>query len=255
MRFPAVPRNSRHRAEALDARVLVREGLQLMSARTVSKLLPLVALCALATALPAAAQNDEGPSELQKLFGAAGLLELPKDPIDYQERSPFVVPPSAVLPPPSNVGDVAKLNPEWPADPDWRRARDGAAQSKISPEDRRGNFYPGGNVKVEDMSRVNPAKPDKKKGNDPSSGGGYATAGEEAKAGADRYSPSQLGFQGWGKKDSVSYTGEPERSLLTEPPAGYRVPSPNAPYGVVEEKSKYGKTSVFDRLDDPNTKK
>jgi len=32
------------------------------------------------------------------------------------------------------------------------------------------------------------------------------------------------------------------------------VPSPNAPYGVVEEKSKYGKTSVFDRLDDPNAK-
>jgi hypothetical protein len=222
-----------------------------MSARTVSKLLPLVALCALAMALPAAAQQDEGPSELQKLLGAAGVLDLPKDPIDYQERSPLVVPPSAVLPPPSNVGDVAKLNPEWPADPDWRRARDGVAQSKITPEERRGNFYPwGGNVKVEDMSRVNPAKPDKKKSNDPS--GDYATAGEEAKAGAERYSPSQLGFRGWGKKDSVSFTGEPERSLLTEPPAGYRVPSPNAPYGVVEEKSKYGKTSVFDRLDDPN---
>ena len=39
-----------------------------MSARTVSKLLPLVALCALAVATPAAAQNnDEGPSEMQKL--------------------------------------------------------------------------------------------------------------------------------------------------------------------------------------------
>jgi hypothetical protein len=225
-----------------------------MSARIVSKLLPFVALCVATMVSPAAAQNDEGPSELQKILGAAGLLELPKDPIDYQERSPLVVPPSATLPPPSNVGDVAKLNPEWPADPDWRRARDGAAQSKISPEERRGNFYPwGGNVKVEDMSRVNPAKPDKKKGNDPS--GGYVTAGEEAKAGAERYSPSQLGFRGWGKKDSVSFTGEPERSLLTEPPTGYRVPSPNAPYGVVEEKSKYGKTSVFDRLDDPNAKK
>jgi hypothetical protein len=232
----------------------MREGLQRMSARTVSKLLPLAALCALAMALPAAAQQDEGPSELQKILGAAGLLELPKDPIDYQERSPLVVPPSAVLPPPSNVGDVAKLNPEWPSDPDWKRIREGTAQSKISPEARRGNFYTeGGLVKVEDMSRVNPAKPDRKNGNDPS--GGYSTAGEEAKFGAERYSPSQLGFRGWGKKDSVSFTGEPERSLLTEPPPGYRTPSPNAPYGVVEEKSKYGKTSVFDRLDDPNAKK
>jgi hypothetical protein len=224
-----------------------------MSTRTVSKWLPLVALCAVVMALPAAAQEDEGPSELQKLLGAAGILDLPKEPIDYQERSPLVVPPSAELPPPRNPGDVTKLNPEWPADPDWKRAREGAARSKISPEERRGNFYPvGGNVKVEDMSRVNPGKPDKKKGND--SSGGYATAGEEAKAGAERYSPSQLGFLGWGKKDSVSFTGEPERSLLTEPPPGYRTPSPNAPYGVVEEKSKYGKTSVFDRLDDPNKK-
>jgi len=225
-----------------------------MSTRTVSKSLSLVALCTLAMALPAAAQEDEGPTELQKLLGAAGILDLPKDPIDYQERSPLVVPPSAELPPPQNPGDITKLNPEWPADPDWRRARDGAARSRTPVEERRGNFYVwGSNVKVEDMSRVNPAKPDKKKGNDPS--GGYATAGEEAKAGAERYSPSQLGFAGWGKKASVSFTGEPERGLLTEPPPGYRTPSPNAPYGVVEEKSKYGKTSIFDRLDDPNAKK
>jgi hypothetical protein len=222
-----------------------------MSARTILKFLPLVALCVTAMALPAAAQQDEGPSEVQKLLGAAGILDLPKDPIDYQERSPLVVPPSAVLPPPNNLDDISKLNPEWPTDPDRKQAREGKTQAKISPEERRGNFYPwGSNVKVEDMSR-NPARSAKKK-DDGSSG--YATAGEEAKAGADRYSPSQLGFQGWGKKDSVSFTGEPERGLLTEPPAGYRVPSPNAPYGVVEEKSKYGKTSIFDRLDDPNAK-
>jgi hypothetical protein len=222
-----------------------------MSARTVLKFLPLVALCVAAMALPAAAQQDEGPSEVQKLLGAAGILDLPKDPIDYQERSPLVVPPSAVLPPPRNSDDISKLNPEWPTDPDWKIAREGKTKSKISPEERRGNFYPwGSNVKVEDMSR-NPARAAKKKDD---GSGGYTTAGEEAKAGADRYSPSQLGFAGWGKKDSVSYTGEPDRGLLTEPPPGYRVPSPNAPYGVVEEKSKYGKTSIFDRLDDPNAK-
>jgi hypothetical protein len=45
------------------------------------------------------------------------------------------------------------------------------------------------------------------------------------------------------------------RGVLTEPPTGYRTPSPNAPYGVVEEKSKYSKTSVFDRLDNPEAKK
>ena len=224
-----------------------------MSTRAASTLLSLAVLGAFAVASPAwaQAQDDEGPTTLQKLFGAAGILDLPKDPIDYQERSPLVVPPSSVLPPPQNLSDVRKLNPEWPDDRDWRRAREGAAKSKITPEEARGNFQPwGSTVKVEDMSRVNAAKPDKKGDNS----GGYTTAGEEAKNGAERYSPSQLGFLGWGKKQSVSFTGEPERTLLTEPPPGYRTPSPNAPYGVVEEKTKGGKTSVFDRLEDPNKK-
>jgi hypothetical protein len=227
-----------------------------MSTRIASRLLPLAALCAVALTsqvwAQAAQQDDEGPTELQKLFGVMGILELPKDPIEYQERSPLVVPPTSVLPPPGSVGDISKINPEWPVDQDWKRMRDkGSPQSKIAPEERRGNFYPwGSTVKVEDMSRINPAKPDKTKG-----GSGYGTAGEEAKEGAERYSPSQLGFMGWNKKQSISFTGEPDRQVLTEPPVGYRTPSPNAPYGVVEEKSKYNKTSVFDRLDDPNAKR
>jgi hypothetical protein len=182
-----------------------------------------------------------------------GILDLPRDPIDYQERSPLVVPPQMYLPAPQNAEDIRKLNPEWPQDPDWRRQREGAKAARIPVEERRGNFYPyGSNTKVEDMSRVNPARPAKKKD---SGSGDYTTAGEEAKAGAERYSPSQLGFLGWGKKDSVSFTGEPERGLLTEPPPGYRTPSPNAPYGVVEQKSTYNKSSIFDRLNDPNEKK
>jgi hypothetical protein len=226
-----------------------------MSSRIVSKLLSLAALClcAIAIASPAQAQNDEGPSELQKFLGAAGLLDLPKDPIDYQERSPLVVPPSAELPPPRNVGDVTKLNPEWPVDPDWNRAREAKIPPTITPEERRSNYYPGGYypgatvIKTEDMSRVNPARPAKKNSKDPA--GGYDTAGEEAINGAERYKPSQLGFSGWGKKNSETFKGEPERTLLTEPPAGYRTPSPNAPYGVVENKPAANKSSVLDRLE------
>jgi len=222
-----------------------------MSTRSSSKWLSLIALCAIVAAMPAAAQEDEGPSELQKLFGNMGLLDLPKDPIDYQERSPLVVPPSTQLPPPSNVGDVAKLNPEWPSDADWKKIRETKTKSKITPEERRGNFYPdGGMVKVEDMSRVNPARPAKK------TGSGYDTAGEEAGAGAERYSPSKLGFLGFGKKaDTGNFTREPDRTLLTEPPPGYRTPSPNAPYGVIEEKARYTKSNPFDRLNDPNDTK
>jgi hypothetical protein len=44
----------------------------------------------------------------------------------------------------------------------------------------------------------------------------------------------------WGDKSNeyVTFTGEPPRSTLIEPPRGYRTPSPNQPYGVGPEKWK-----------------
>jgi hypothetical protein len=40
------------------------------------------------------------------------------------------------------------------------------------------------------------------------------------------------------KEEYTAFTGEPQRSTLTEPPPGYRTPSPNQPYGVGREKWK-----------------
>ena len=40
------------------------------------------------------------------------------------------------------------------------------------------------------------------------------------------------------KEEYTPFTGEPQRSSLTEPPRGYRTPSPNQPYGVGREKWK-----------------
>jgi hypothetical protein len=42
---------------------------------------------------------------------------------------------------------------------------------------------------------------------------------------------------GWFSKEEYgSFAGEPVRQNLTEPPAGYRVPSPEQPYGISPEK-------------------
>ena len=42
---------------------------------------------------------------------------------------------------------------------------------------------------------------------------------------------------GWfSKEEYASFGGEPVRQNLTEPPAGYRVPSPDQPYGISPEK-------------------
>jgi hypothetical protein len=42
---------------------------------------------------------------------------------------------------------------------------------------------------------------------------------------------------GWfNKEEYASFNGEPVRQNLTEPPAGYRVPSPDQPYGISPDK-------------------
>ena len=66
-----------------------------------------------------------------------------------------------------------------------------------------------------------------------------------------RQSPAQLGFKGWNKKEEMTFTKEPERTSLLQPPTGYRTPSPNAPYGIVEEE-KVKTKSIFDRNDERN---
>ncbi len=49
---------------------------------------------------------------------------------------------------------------------------------------------------------------------------------------------------GWfSKEEYANFTGEPVRKDLTDPPAGYRVPSPEQPYGISPDK-KPGKTAA-----------
>jgi len=45
---------------------------------------------------------------------------------------------------------------------------------------------------------------------------------------------------GWfSKEEYASFNGEPVRQDLTEPPAGYRIPSPDQPYGISPDKKPY----------------
>jgi hypothetical protein len=44
---------------------------------------------------------------------------------------------------------------------------------------------------------------------------------------------------GWfNKEEYAKFAGEPMRENLTDPPAGYRIPSPDQPYGIAPEKKK-----------------
>ena len=58
---------------------------------------------------------------------------------------------------------------------------------------------------------------------------------------------------GWfSKEEYASFNGEPVRQDLTEPPAGYRVPSPTQPYGIGPDK-KGAKPTAQDMMMSPVT--
>jgi hypothetical protein len=209
-------------------------------------------------AMPASAQSE--PTGLQKFLGSIGVLEIPREQPDYRERAPLVVPPSSALIPPRNPGDISVNNPDWPVDHESFRGR---RASEIADEARTDEeFYSGRSLRPNELNR--PAKLSKQ---EQEKRDAYArrpeaeTAGDEYAARREVYSPSKLGFKGWGSKreESVVFTGEPERRLLTDPPPGLRTPSSDAPYGIVTATPGPPKPrSIYDRTaspDDPNVKK
>jgi len=152
--------------------------------------------------------------------------------IEYRERAPLVVPPSRDLPPPQTT-DPAAGNPAWPVDQDEKRRREAAKQRK---REKPFDWM--------DLSRqLGPAEMKK----------GTATAKDTAlsKRSAEtpeqyqqQSTPSQLGYMGGlfgsmsdfftgnNKDETAKFEVEPPRASLTDPPSGYRSPSPNQPYGV-----------------------
>jgi len=205
-----------------------------------AKLLPLAAVLAVFVAAPAFAQEDDEPNELQKVFGAIGLLDLPKAPIDYSERSPLVVPPSDDLPKPGDTADMKKVNPAWPVDQDVKDARKRAKEASKPIDAPTDAFYSGRNLRSNEWGKAT------------SKSGIGDLWTDNAKVGNDRISSKELGFKGWGKKDEMKFEKEPERTSLLQPPAGYQTPSPNAPYGVVEEDKNILPVYAKDRNDERN---
>jgi hypothetical protein len=166
-----------------------------------------------------------------------GLRDPNAPSIDYRERSPLVVPPTQDLPPPQ--ARATPRDPTWPADPDVAKARK-ANEAKRKP----------GAV---DLSRAldnqaRPIPPDqldpagsKASGQTRSNRSNAPTPG--AHPDGNPVAPSELGYFGglfslraWGfggyQDETGTFTNEPPRTQLTEPPPGYQTPSSSQPYGV-----------------------
>src|SRR5665213_1470093 len=146
--------------------------------------------------------------------------------IDYRERSPLVVPPKLDLPPPESA-KAAINDPNWPKDPDERARKAAiAARKKSKPT-------PWEAARVLTPAEMNAAK------TAPSTTRSPNDQVQPGQPGSNLLSPAQLGYNGGllgmfrtSKTETAPFKGEPNRQSLTEPPAGYRTPSPNYAYGT-----------------------
>ena len=147
--------------------------------------------------------------------------------IDYRERPPLVLPPSRNLPPPEPASAKAA---GWPDDPDVKAARQRRLEEK-----KRTAHVEGVDDRPLRPSEMSNAPPP---GRDD---------GQPRKSAEESAAPSSLAELGskslfswnslWGTKEEyATFASEPPRSSLVDPPAGYRTPSPNQPYGVGKEK-------------------
>jgi len=177
-------------------------------------------------AAPASAQENNNLTE-QLLTGLGIVAPTPPD-IDYRERPPLVVPPSAdMLPPPRDNSAIAS-NPAWPKDYDEQQRKKAAAEDVSVRE--------VSSRKSSDYRTLSPSEMARGGKSGPAQGSGF----DYRKTNDDnRLSLNELGFKGWGNADKekpMVFEGEPEREVLIQPPVGYQTPAPNAPYGVVADR-------------------
>lgn len=177
---------------------------------------------------------------LDAILGGIGFPRN-KPYIDYRERSPLVVPPSRNLPPPQTDAMAAAKNPAWPVDQDAKRADELESKRKGTSSIEEFNDWASGREltpaelrDIDNRARAMGARRDR------------AVTTTSSVPGDDELKPRQLGFKGWtlkkffGGKDeteTAEFIEEPVRETLVEPPAGYRTPSPDQPYGINKSKT------------------
>jgi hypothetical protein len=185
------------------------------------------------TGAQAADDDDDALLDTKILRGIMKGLGLRKDEagIQYRERSPLVLPPSKDLPPPE-ADSPARKAAGWPDDPDVKRGK-----QRREAERTRKPMNPGVDDKPLPPGQLGPpVTTGNKAGEAPGkSAEGSAAPSTNAELGSKNLK-SMFGGLWAPKEEYVPFTGEPVRSNLTEPPAGYRTPSPTQPYGVGREK-------------------
>ena len=161
------------------------------------------------------ARAEEGVA-FKNLMANMGLVSPEKDPIRYRERAPLVLPPKGTLPPPS--AGLATNDPAWPKDPDVEavRKRAAAERSPVTSSEIRRMSDNNARLSVEEIRSGRVA-----------GSSSNAVPSHHGDNSRDQLllTPDQL--RASAKKDDdqdakLAAGAEPERRLLTQPPAGMR---------------------------------
>lgn len=151
----------------------------------------------------------------------------PQYEINYSERSPLVVPPNRNLPAPMSSNQLPA--PNWPQDPDVRKRQ--ATKQQVHVEGDR----------VIDEGR--PLRPDElvpKQSRDSAAATNGIDPGHKSSA---------FSFDWFKKEEYGTFTGEPARASLTDPPPGYQTPSPDQPYGIPPERKTAKPQTLGERME------
>jgi hypothetical protein len=185
--------------------------------------------------------QGSGGSVYDKVLDVVGLGS--QGTIQYSERSPLVVPPTRDLPPPGANAQPAV--PNWPKDPDIERSKQAKVKEKPGP-------HP--NWVIENSRPLSPDELRNPGGTTGSTGAETPATPVAATSGADypeQIERSKKSFFSWDwfkKEQYATFTGEPARTTLTDPPPGYQTPSPDQPYGIGPDKKQYKVPTVADRV-------
>lgn len=160
--------------------------------------------------------GSEGPYKkfFNRMMSGVGLRD-PEPEIDYRERPPLVVPPSRDLPQPSTDGSPAAKNAAWPSDSTNGKRRTGKAKTTD-----------GSLIAGEKVDASMPSGP---------------TAVQQDSGGVWK-SITTFGGTIGNTNEQAQFVHEPARGALTDPPAGYRTPSPTQPYGILPAKERKSET-------------
>jgi hypothetical protein len=182
---------------------------------------------------------------LRSILRGIGLQNGREGRIEYKERPPLVVPPNRDLPPPDTTGALGPRDPAWPSDPDEAKRK---AAKKAESNRKYVDVERWGDAMTPDQMKIG------KTGAAPNETG--IKPGQTVET-STQLRPDELGYHGsiWSGLTSMGGTftkdkppegakflREPNRASLTEPPSGYRTPSPDQPYGLnyKNEKTKSG---------------